>query len=335
MNLKSPLLEATDNICDVGGIRVGHYTDKRRPTGCSVILMDQGGVAAADVRGAAPGTRETDLLEPENTVDRINAIVLAGGSAFGLDAASGVVRYLEEKGIGYQTGFARVPIVPAAILYDLGIGDPRIRPDAQAGYQACEAARSDGAMQGSVGAGAGATVGKLFGLKRAMKGGLGSACLSVRDLKVGALAAVNAVGDVIDPNDGTILAGARTADGKQLLNSMDALRSGNWPAVPLAQNTTLGVVATNLRLTKTQARLLARMSHDGLARSINPVHTPYDGDTVFGISVGTLSADIPLAYVGALAAEALAQAVLRAVVLSKGLAGIPSWQDLFGQSQRG
>ena len=265
----------------MAGIKVGQHTLAERPTGCTVILTEAGATAGVDVRGGAPGTRETDLLDPSNTVQQVHAIVLSGGSAFGLDAASGVVRYLEEKGIGYDTRVAKVPIVPAAILFDLGFGGkPQVRPTADCGYQAAKAATDGPVAEGNVGAGAGATVGKMGGPGRSMKAGVGTASLTMPDgLIVAALVAVNAVGDVIDPATGQVVAGVRTEDGKALADVRRLIRSGalSRPAAPApraAENTTIGVVATNATLTKAQARKVAQMAHDGYARAIVPAHTP-------------------------------------------------------------
>ena len=316
------------SITDVAGLRVGHFTDTRRPTGCTVVLTADGAVAGVDVRGAAPGTRETELLSPLNAVEQVHALVLAGGSAFGLDAASGVMRWLDERGFGLQVGPARVPIVPAAILFDLWVGDASIRPDAAAGYAACEAASTEPVAEGNVGAGSGATVGKLFGLQRAMRGGIGSASVTVGGITVGALVAVNAIGDVIDPSTGQTVAGARTADGSALLGTMRALLRGDLP-VPLhaGSATTLGVVATDAVLTKAQANKMAQMAHDGLARAINPVHTMTDGDTVFALATGASRKTAHLTLLGALGAEVMATAVLRAVRAATALSG-PGLPDL-------
>jgi len=326
----SPKAEARGVITDVPGLKVGHFTDRRRPTGCSVILVEEGAVGGVDVRGAAPGTRETDLLNPVNTVSVVHAVVLAGGSAFGLDAATGVMRYLEEHGIGYDTGVARVPIVPAAILYDLGVGDPKIRPDADAGYRACGAATTGAPAEGNTGAGAGATVGKLFGMERAMKGGLGTASIKVPGgPTVGAIVAVNAVGDVSEPGTGKIIAGARTADGKRIVGAMSAvLRGEALPKLFGGAATTIGVVATDAILTKAEASKVAQMAHDGLARTINPVHTSADGDTIFALATGKSGRAGNVTLIGALAAEAIAQAVLNGVRAARGIPGIPSAGDL-------
>jgi len=316
-------------LTDVAGLRVGHFTDARRPTGCTVVLAEGGAVGGVDVRGGAPGTRETDLLDPVNSVQQVHAVVLAGGSAFGLEAATGVVRYLEEKGIGFPVGAGKVPIVPAAILYDLGIGDWTIRPDAKAGYEAARVASAGPVAEGSVGAGAGATVGKLFGASRAMKGGIGTASVRLPGgAVVAALVAVNANGDVVDPATGRVLAGARTPDGKGLRGAIEALLAGEMPGRPLAgQNTSIGVVATNVALTKAEATKVAQMAHDGLARSVRPVHTPWDGDTLFALSTAAMTIDQSALVVGALAAEVVARAVVRAVTTATGLPGFPSASD--------
>ena len=326
-------------ITDIAGLQVGHFTDPRRPTGCTVLLCPQGVVAGVDVRGAAPGTRETDLLHPLATVECVHALLLTGGSAFGLAAADGVMRWLDERGHGIQVGPARVPIVPAAVLFDLWVGDARIRPDAAAGYAACEAASLSPAgshpAQGSVGAGAGAAVGKLFGIGRAMKGGIGSASIRVGAVTVAALVAVNAIGDVVDPASGRVVAGARADDGCTLLDSMAAICDGQLPAHLMAgMATTIGIVATDASLSKAQTNKLAAMAHAGLARSINPVHTASDGDALFALATG--GAGLPgavapnLSVLGALAAEVTARAVLNAVRAAHGLTDpdLPSARDL-------
>ena len=305
---------SADSITRVAGIEVGHFTDTRRPTGCSVVIARAGAVAGVDVRGAAPGTRETDLLHPSNLVDRAHAILLAGGSAWGLDAAAGVMRWLEEQGIGLDVRFGLVPIVPAAVLFDLPVGDARIRPDAQAGYLACQAASRQPPAQGNVGAGAGALVGKLFGLARAMRGGIGSASVTLDGVTVGALVACNALGDVIDPDTAQVIAGARTTDGKALLNVRQAILAGELPQPLLAgTNTTIGVIATDAILTKAQAHRLAQVAHDGLARSINPVHTLSDGDALFTLGTGQAGKTAGMMVLGTLAAEVTARAVVRAI----------------------
>lgn len=302
------------SLTDVAGLEVGHCTETRRPTGCTVVLARQGAVAGVDVRGAAPGTRETDLLQPANLVQQVHAVCLAGGSAWGLDAASGVMRWLEENGIGLATGYSLVPIVPAAVVFDLGVGDARIRPDAQTGYRACTAASTQPPAQGNVGAGSGALVGKLLGMARAMRGGLGTASLCVNGVTVAALIVCNAVGDVIDPATGQVIAGARTADGRTLLGTRDAVLQGELPQNLLAgTNTTIGVVATDAVLTKAQAQRLAQVSHDGLARAINPVHTMLDGDTLFALATGASGKSADMLLLATLAAEVTARAVVNAV----------------------
>lgn len=328
-------------ITDIAGLSVGHFTDTRRPTGCSVLLCPQGVVAGVDVRGAAPGTRETDLLHPLATLEQVHAILLTGGSAFGLDAASGVMRWLEEHGHGVQVGpvsrdgapsrAIRVPIVPAAVLFDLWVGDARIRPDAAAGFAACDAASTAHPAQGNVGAGAGASVGKLFGIGRAMKGGIGTASLKVGAITVGALVAVNAIGDVVDPATGRVLAGARADDGRRPLDTLAALVDGQLPSHLMAgMATTIGVVATDAQLTKAQANKLASMAHDGLSRSINPVHTAGDGDALFAVATGGSGKPGHLTVLGALAAEVTARAVLNAVRAAHGLTDLdlPCARDL-------
>ncbi len=304
-------------LVDIAGLRVGHHDDPRRPTGCTVVLCPPGTVGGVDVRGAAPGTRETELLSPFNSVREVHAVLLAGGSAFGLDAAGGVMRWLEAQGIGIPVGPARVPIVPAAILFDLGLGDHHLRPDADAGHAACVAAHDDDASEGNVGAGCGATVGKLLGADRTMRGGLGQASLSLNGTTVAALVVVNAVGDVIDPRNGRMLAGARSEDGLQMVGCRPALLAGQpWAGLVTGSATTLAIVATDAALDKAQAGKLAQMAHDGLARSIDPVHTPSDGDTVFALATGGRPGTVDsatLGHLGALAAEVCARAVVRAV----------------------
>jgi L-aminopeptidase/D-esterase-like protein len=318
------------SICDVAGLKVGHFTEARRPTGCSVVLCEQGAVCGVDVRGAAPGTRETDLLRPDNLVEQVHAVLLTGGSAFGLDAAGGVMRWLEDRGYGLAVGAVRVPIVPAAVLFDLWIGDTRIRPDAAAGHAACEAATTAAPAQGSVGAGTGATVGKLFGLERAMKGGIGSASARAGGFTVGALIAVNATGDVVDPADGRVVAGTRGAGGRPR-RAAEAIAAGELPQrLRVGAATTIGVVATDAELTKAQAGKLATLAHDGLARAIDPVHTMFDGDTLFALATGRAGRGADPLLLGILAARATAQAVLNAVRAATGLAqpAIPSASDL-------
>lgn len=331
--LPIPLFEGA--ITDVRGLHAGHFTNARRPTGCTVVIAPEGATAGMDARGAAPGTRETDLLRPDNTVRAVHAVLLTGGSAWGLDAASGVMRWLEQRGIGLRVGSApgqTVPIVPAAVLFDLMVGDARIRPDAQAGFAACEAASTAAPAQGNVGAGAGATVGKLFGAAYAMKGGIGTASLTVGHVTVGALIAVNALGDVLHPATGMPLAGARTADGAALRGSVAAALAGEPPLAILAgTNTTIGVLATDAPLSKAQCQRLAGAGHDGLAHAIRPVHTMSDGDTLFALSTAQAqAADFNLLCI--MAAEATARACANAVQAARGLhidgQWLPASQDM-------
>jgi L-aminopeptidase/D-esterase-like protein len=331
------------SITDVAGIEVGHFTHTRRLTGCSVVLAKNGAIGAVDVRGAAPGTRETDLLDPTNLVERVHAVVLSGGSAFGLDAASGAMQWLDAQGIGFDTGFGRVPIVPAAVLFDLPMvrpgDDPRVRPDAAAGFAACEAASGASPEEGNVGAGAGAVVGKLFGLNRAMKGGIGSASVRVGLWVVGALVACNAVGDVVNPATGAVMAGARNPSGDDLLDTQRALLSGERGHRPMpGTNTTIGVIATNATLTKAQARRMAMSAHDGLARAVRPAHTTLDGDTLFALATGTEATPPDLLLLTTMAAEATARAIVRAALRAQGVhthsGYLPAARDLANPAVR-
>ena len=316
-------------ITDVPGTRVGHATDLEGLTGCTVILCEGGAVAGVDQRGGAPGTRETDLLRPMHLVQQVHAILLTGGSAFGLAAADGVMRYLEEKGIGFDTGVTRVPIVPAAVLFDLDLGDPQARPDAAMGYAACQAASDGQVAEGAVGAGTGARAGMVLGLKRAMKSGLGSAAISLSGgVTVGALMVANPFGDVVDPCEG-ILAGARKLQSDEPADTLAVMQSlAGRVALRLASNTVIGAVATNARLTKEEANKVAQMAQDGIARTIRPAHTLFDGDTIFAAATGTKRADVSL--VGACAAEVVAEAIVRAVRAAEGAGGLPAWKDLHG-----
>jgi L-aminopeptidase/D-esterase-like protein len=321
------------SITDVRGIEVGHAQDDSALTGCTVILSRKGAVAGVDVRGGAPGTRETDLLNPINLVDKVHAVMLAGGSAFGLDAASGVMRYLDERKIGFNTGVAKVPIVPAAILFDLNVGRADVRPDLEMGYRACLAASSKVVAEGNVGAGTGASVGKLMGAKQAMKSGLGSASISIGSgLVVGALAVVNTFGDVIDSNTGEIVAGLRSAKVGPLqigapgyfadtLQMMKTFLGKSVLSFATRTNTLLGVVAVNASLTKPEMTKVAQMAQDGIARSTRPAHTMLDGDTVFALATGGKKVDA--STVGAFAAEALARAIVCAARAAHSAGGLP------------
>lgn len=323
--------QPTGSITDVPGIEVGHWTSRRRPTGCTAVLTRKGAVAGVDVRGGGPGTRETDLLSPERTVEQVHAIVLSGGSAYGLATADGVMRYLEERGIGFRTGSGVVPIVPAAILYDLGLGDGSIRPTAESGYKAAKNAAATPVQQGNVGAGAGATVGKLLGAGHSMKAGLGSASIRLpNELVIGAVVAVNSLGDVLDPETNEILAGALEDDGRTFADLAKRIRGGlGFGRAERLQNTTLGVVAANVDWTQAQAQKVAQMAHDGLARTIRPVHMPFDGDTIFALGTGGAETDTAkLGLLGALAADVLAQAVVAAVLAAESVEGRPARRDL-------
>jgi L-aminopeptidase/D-esterase-like protein len=316
-----------DAITDVPSIRVGHWTDRRAATGCTVVLCEKGAVGGVDVRGGAPGTRETDLLRPGTLVQGIHAVLLTGGSAWGLDAAAGVMRYLEERSVGWVYGAGPVPVVVGAVLYDLRLGRSDVRPDAEAGYRACRAAQAGAVAQGSVGAGTGATVGKALGMERCLKGGLGTASETLTsaegNLVVGALVAVNCFGEVVDPASGQVIAGPR-AEGGGFVSTVDVLlgaEQGPWGG----ESTTLAVLATSARLTKEYACRLASVAHDGLARAIRPLHTMGDGDVVFTMATGQVAVE-PVRYpaLEALAARSVERAVLKAVWEARGLAGVPS-----------
>ena len=330
--LADPLLAQgrPPGLTAVDGIRVGHHTLAERPTGCTVVLVEKGATGGVAVRGSAPGTRETDLLDPSNLVEQVHAIVFSGGSAFGLDAASGVMKYLEERKVGFPFGGAYVPIVPAAVLFDLPVGGkPLVRPDASCGYAAAKAATDGPIAEGSIGAGAGATVGKFGGGGNAMKGGIGTASITLPNgLTVAALVAVNAAGDIVDPSNGRIVAGARGKDGVSFLDARTLLRSGTTAAQRPGENTTLGLIATNAKITKAQARKMAEMAHDGYARAIVPAHTMNDGDTIFAIGTGAFAGDANITILGGLAAETMADAILRAVREATGVPNYPAVRDL-------
>lgn len=317
-------------ITDVQGIEVGHYTDLEAVTGCTVVLCREGAVGGVDVRGGAPGTRETDLLRPMALVQAVHAVVLSGGSAYGLDAASGAMRWLEERGIGFPVGSGVVPIVPAAVLFDLTIGRADVRPDAVAGYAMCEVAGGGPVTEGSVGAGAGATVGKLYGMSHAMKGGIGTASRPIDGIGVvGALVAVNAFGDVFDPASGRQVAGPRDPETGRMVSTVERWASASQqigPAFPT--NTTLAVVATDAALTKEGVNKLAQMAHDGLAQAIRPAHTLLDGDTVFALATGKGAQTIDISILGSLAACVLAEAVVRAVRAATTLGGVAAASDI-------
>ena len=326
-------MKQVNAITDVRGIQVGHAQDEEALTGCTVIICRKGAVAGVDVRGGAPGTRETDLLNPVNLVEKVHAVVLAGGSAFGLDAASGVMRYLEEEKIGFNTGVAKVPIVPSAILYDLNLGRANVRPDSAMGYRAATSAASDAPAEGNAGVGMGASVGKMFGLGLGMKAGVGTTSMNIGGgVVLGALVAVNAWGDVIDPQTNQIIAGLRSGkvgplrvgkkdDFANTLSMMKSTVGRNILGLTSRANTVIGVVATNAKLTKAQATKVAQMAQDGIARTIRPAHTMLDGDVIFALSTGTRKADVT--SVGAFAAEVMAEAILRAVKMAKPVGALP------------
>ena len=323
-----------NSITDVPGLKVGHYTDPVGITGCTVVLCPEGAVGGVDVRGSAPGTRETDLMRPVRLVQEVHAVLLSGGSAYGLDAAGGVMRWLEEQGVGFDVGVGVVPIVPAAVLFDLTIGDPHARPDAAAGYAACQSADDGPVAEGNVGAGTGATVGKLFGPKFATKSGLGSASVKIgKGIIVGALVAVNAFGDVVDPETGRILAGTRKPVVGGFVDTARRMQGDLGQTILGFANTTIAVVATSAYLSKEGANKMAQMAHDGLARSIRPIHTMFDGDTVFALATGKPDKkgrvkEADWSVIGAAAADVLAQAVVRAVQAAESLGGVPAARDL-------
>jgi L-aminopeptidase/D-esterase-like protein len=326
-------MKPANAITDVRGIEVGHAQDEEALTGCTVILCRKGAVAGVDVRGGAPGTRETNLLDPVNLIEKVHAVVLAGGSAFGLDAAAGVMRFLEERKIGFNTGAARVPIVPAAILYDLNIGRADVRPDSAMGYRAAASASSVPPAEGNAGVGMGASVGKMFGGTLSMKAGVGTASMNIGSgVMVGALVGVNAWGDVVNPQTNQIIAGLRSGKvgplrvGKKdtfadTIRMMKSIEGRAILSLTTRSNTVIGVVATNAKLTKSQATKVAQMAQDAVARTIRPAHTMLDGDTIFALSTGTRRADI--STVGTFAAEAMTEAILRAVRKAASAGGLP------------
>ena len=332
-------MKEVDAITAVPGIKVGHWSDLQAATGCTVVLCPESAVASADVRGGAPGTRETDLLRAGNLVQCVHALLMSGGSAFGLDAAAGVMRWLEEHGHGFPIPSGVVPIVPAAVLFDLSLGRPDVRPDGAAGYAACAAAAPGPVGEGSVGAGTGATVGKALGVERALKGGIGSAAeRTASAVTVGAIIAVNSFGEVVDAGSGRVVAGPRGEKPGEFVETLAALRARpplspfqTADQVPL--NSTIGVVATDALLTKEQAYRLAVMAQTGLTRAIRPAHTPLDGDTIFALATGHNPEPADVLQLGALAARAVERAILRAVLAADGLAGVPSareWSGLRG-----
>ncbi|MBB6219008.1 L-aminopeptidase/D-esterase-like protein [Anaerosolibacter carboniphilus] len=314
-------------ITDVSGILVGQASDHEALTGCTVILCGEGAVCGVEVRGSAPGTRETDLLEPHMLVDQVHGVFLAGGSAFGLAAGDGMMRYLEEHGIGFDVGVTKVPIVTGAVLFDLNIGSHRIRPDASMGYEACRQASQEKIKEGNIGAGTGATVGKILGHEQSMKGGIGSASIALDNgLVVGAIVAVNALGDIRDHHTGKIIAGAREKDTGALIDTCAYLKQHAHTSLAFKRdNTTIGTIATNARLTKAECKKLAQMAMNGLVKVISPFGSTLDGDTVFALSKGEYTADLNL--LGIMAAEAMALAVNRAIKEAESVGSIPSSGD--------
>lgn len=324
----------TESVTEIPGIKVGHYTDLKHATGCTVILFEKGAVAGVDVRGASPGTRETDLLRPGNLIEKIHGIVLSGGSAYGLDTASGVMQYLEEQGLGFQVGPAIVPIVPAAIIFDLGLSTHLVRPTAKNAYEACKKASSDTVPEGSLGAGTGATLGKLLGMKRAVKGGVGTICLDLGNgLLVGAIMVVNAAGGLIDPETGNTIAGPLQENRKGFLDTVSLMTKPGFQEVQKETpvNTTIGVVITNATLTKEQANRLAMVSQDGIAMTIRPSHTMVDGDVIF--AAGTGEKTQPLDHneynrLGIAATQAVAKAIVRAVTEATTVGTVPCVSEI-------
>jgi len=320
------MLNVSD-VRNIPGVRIGNWEDENAATGCTVIIADKGASAGVDIRGGAPGTRETDLLDPVNLVDRVHAVFISGGSAFGLDAGGGIMRYLEERGIGFDAGVTRVPIVTGAVLFDLAFGDHKIRPGNEAGYKASIASERGSFEEGNHGAGTGATVGKAKGMEYAMKGGLGSFCYESNGLLVGAVVAVNAFGNVLDPKKNEYLAGVLTDDGKRILDAEKiVLETAKNEKIEFNGNTSIGVVITNGSFDKAKCKKIAQMAHNGFARTIRPSHTQLDGDSIFAMSTGEVHADINA--VGILAADAVAQAVQRAIKEAESIHGVLSFKDI-------
>lgn len=318
-----------NSICDVPGIKVGHAQNSESGTGCTVIIPNDPAPCGFEVAGGGPGTRETDALNPINLVQTVNAVYLGGGSAYGLAGADGVMRWCEENGKGLETGHGIVPIVPGAVLFDLPVGDGKIRPDSDMGYQACLNASADESSMGNIGAGTGATIGKARGKAGMMKGGLGTASTKIGDLIIGAIVAVNCFGDIIDFKTGRIIAGVRPEDGNEFRGCVNYYRNSISSGInPISSNTTIGVIATNAKFSKIQGAKIAKMAQDGFARAINPIHTMFDGDTIFALSTGELEADI--SAIGAIAAEVMSEAIVRGVMAAKTAYGFPGYEDFGG-----
>jgi len=313
-------------ITDVAGIKVGHSQSEEGMTGCSVIICEKGATGGVDVRGSAPGTRETDLFKAEKMVDKVHAVVLSGGSAFGLDAASGVMKYLEEENIGFDVGVTKVPIVASAVIFDLNIGNHKIRPNLEMGYNAAKGANTKDRLQGNIGCGMGATIGKILGPQNAMKSGLGSATVKVGNLVVSAMVSVNSFGDIYDFKDNKQIAGVYDYDNDKLLNTVDIMKDMNKELGFNVQNTTIGLIATNAILTKAEANKISQMAHNGFARSINPIHTMVDGDTIFTMATNEIKADISL--IGTIAAEAMSKAIINGVFFAEKSKGLKAYKDI-------
>lgn len=313
-------------ITDIEGLKVGHSQDYDAMTGCTVIICEEGATGGVDVRGSAPGTRETDLFKADKMVNRVHGIVLAGGSAFGLDASGGVMKYLEEKGVGFDVGVTRVPIVSSAVIFDLILGDYKIRPDFKMGYKASSSASKDEARQGNVGCGTGATIGKILGPNNMMKSGLGSASIKVGDLVVSAMVVVNSFGDIYDHRNNKQIAGLYDYNNNKLLNTVEIMKEDRVPLNFTGQNTTIGIIGTNAIITKAQGNKIAQMAHNGYAKSINPVHTTNDGDTIFTLGTNKIEADINL--VGVLGQEVMSRAITNAIDSADDYEGILSYKNI-------
>lgn len=314
-----------NNILDIKGIKVGQVEDLEGLTGCTVVICEEGAVCGVDVRGSAPGTRETDLLDPINMVQKVHAVVLSGGSAFGLESTCGVSRYLEEHNIGFDVGVAKVPIVAGAVLFDLVVGNPKSRPDIEMGYKACEVANDKELKQGNFGAGCGATVGKVKGVDYCMKGGIGSYSIKLDNgLIVAALVAVNAFGDVYE--NGKVIAGVLNSEKSKVLNTYDLMKNGINSGGFNIDNTTIGIVATNAKLTKAECKKISQMSHNGYAKAIFPIHTPHDGDTIFTIATGEVESDVTL--LGSIATEVVEKSIINAIKNAKSIDNIPSYEEI-------
>ena len=316
-----------NNILDVKGLKVGQVENNEALTGCTVVICEKGATCGVDVRGSAPGTRETDLLDPINSVQKVHAVVLSGGSAFGLESTCGVSKYLEEKNIGFDVGVCKVPIVTGAVLFDLGVGDHKVRPDKEMGYQACLNASETELKQGNYGAGCGATVGKVKGLDYVTKGGIGSHSIKLDNgVVVSALIAVNAFGDIYE--DGKVIAGVLNDDKTKLLNTYEIMKSGFMNGGFKIDNTTIGIVATNANLTKAQCKKISQMAHDGYAKAIFPIHTPHDGDTIFTMSTGEINVDSDITLLGCLASEVVEKSIINAIKNAKNVKNIISYNEL-------